>query len=126
MASKFQIFKCGKTGLTLEVLTDGESCKIECCGEPMEVLTEKTVDALKEKHVPIIKDGKVGVKIVVGAIPHPMTNEHYIQWIEVINKDYVNRKYLKPGEAPEAEFYVPNQPGLIVREYCNLHGLWRG
>lgn len=126
MASRFQILKCGKTGLTLEVLTDGENCRIECCGEPVEVLAEKTVDALKEKHVPLIKDGKVGVKIVVGAIAHPMTNEHYIQWIEVINKNYVNRKYLKPGEAPEAEFYVPNQPGLIVRAYCNLHGLWRG
>lgn len=125
MASRMQVYKC-KSGLTMEVLTDGDSCKIECCGEPMELLPEKTADAAKEKHVPLIQDGKAGIKVVVGSTAHPMTAEHYIQWIEVVNKEYVNRKYLKPGDAPEAEFYVPKQSGLIVRSYCNIHGLWKG
>ena len=125
MATRNQILKCGKTGLTLEALTDGSCCELSCCGEPVELLAEKTADTGKEKHVPVIQKGKSGVKIVVGSVEHPMTEEHYIQWIEVINGDYVNRKNLKPGVKPEAEFYVPEQPGLVVRSYCNIHGLWR-
>ncbi len=126
MATKNQVFKCGKTGLTLQVLTDGKCCELSCCGEPVELLAEKTADTGKEKHVPVLQKGKSGIKVVVGSVEHPMTEEHHIEWIEVINNAYVNRKNLKPGDKPEAEFYVPEQPGLVVRAYCNLHGLWRG
>lgn len=125
MAKKLEIYKCAK-GITLEVLTEGESCEIQCCGEPVQLMEEKTADTGKEKHVPVIRDGRAGIKVLVGEVPHPMLQEHYIQWIEVINGDYVNRKYLKPGDAPEAEFYVPNTGRLTVREYCNVHGLWKG
>ncbi|HCE44104.1 MAG TPA: desulfoferrodoxin [Lentisphaeria bacterium] len=124
MAKRLEILKCCK-GVTFEVLTDGDCADITCCGEPVQVLKENSVDAAKEKHVPVVQQGKVGVKITVGAVPHPMEEKHYIQWIEVVNGDYVNRKYLKPGQAPEAEFYVPFTDKLIVRAYCNLHGLWR-
>jgi len=92
----------------------------------MQLMTEQTADKTKEKHVPLISGDKNGVKIVVGCTPHPMTDAHYIEWIEVANGPYVNRKYLKPGDAPEAEFYVPMQSGLVVRSYCNVHGLWKG
>jgi len=122
---KNEIYKC-ETGLTLEVLADADGCGLECCGKPVELLEEKTADSATEKHVPLLEGSGDGIKIVVGSTAHPMTEEHYIMWIEVINGDYVNRKYLKPGDAPEAEFYVPKQDGLIIRSYCNLHGLWKG
>ena len=119
-----EIYQC-TNGLTVEILADS-NCKPECCGRPLELVEEKTADSATEKHVPILEAKGNGIKIVVGSTAHPMTEEHYIMWIEVINGDYVNRKYLKPGDTPEAEFYVPAQDGLIVRSYCNLHGLWKG
>jgi superoxide reductase len=125
MAKRLEILKCCK-GMTLEVLNDGDCANLTCCGEPVQVLKENSVDAAKEKHVPILQKGSSGVKVVVGSVAHPMEEKHYIQWIEVINGDYVNRKYLKPGQAPEAEFFVPDNGKLIIRAYCNLHGLWKG
>jgi len=118
-----EIYKCSQ-GMTIEIL-NGTECTITCCGEPVELLTEQTADAATEKHVPLVEGTEAGIKITVGSTAHPMTEEHYIMWIEVINGDYVNRKYLKPGDAPVAEFYVQKQDGLIVRSYCNVHGLWK-
>lgn len=118
-----EIYKCSN-GMTIEILNDTD-CTISCCGEPAELLTEQTADAATEKHVPVLEGTENGIKITVGSTLHPMTEEHYIMWIEVINGEYVNRKYLKPGDAPVAEFYVPKQDGLIVRSYCNTHGLWK-
>ncbi len=123
MSNRMEVYKCEK-GMVIEVL-NGEACTIECCGEAMELLAEQTADAATEKHVPIVEAIAGGMKVKVGSVAHPMTEEHSIQWIEVINGDYVNRKYLKPGDAPEAVFYVPIQDGMIIREYCNVHGLWK-
>ena len=86
--------------------------------------------ALQGTEVKSIRKGALnlkdsGVKVVVGSVAHPMTEEHHIVWIEVFNGAWLNRKYLRPGDAPEAEFYVPYKPGLVVRAYCNLHGLWQ-
>ena len=120
---KNEIYKCHE-GMTVEILGDAD-CELTCCGEAAVLLEEQTADATTEKHVPILEKTESGIKIVVGSTAHPMTEEHYIMWIEVINGDYVNRKYLKPGDAPEAAFYVPTQEGLIVRSYCNVHGLWK-
>ena len=119
-----EIYRC-ENGLTVEILGD-TGCKPECCGKPLEFMEEKTADAATEKHVPVLEGTEGGIKIKVGSVEHPMTDDHYIMWIEVINGDYVNRKYLKPGDTPCAEFYVPEQPGLVLRAYCNLHGLWKG
>lgn len=121
---KSQIFSCDE-GLAVEALSDAKCEGLSCCGKPMKLMEEKTADAGKEKHVPVLTKGADGAKVAVGDVPHPMEDDHYIQWIEVINGDYVNRKNLHPGDAPEAEFYVPVQEGLIVRSYCNKHGLWR-
>ena len=120
-----EIYKC-ESGLTIAILGDADGCALECCGKPVELLEEKTADAATEKHVPLLEENGAGIKIVVGSTAHPMEEDHYIEWIEVINGDYVNRKYLKPGDKPEAEFYVPKQDGLIVRSHCNKHGLWKG
>ena len=124
MTAKLEIYRCLVCGNIVEILHTGKGQPV-CCGQPMKLQKENTVDAAKEKHVPVLEKTPKGIKIRVGSVPHPMTEEHYIEWVEVINGPYVNRKELKPGQAPEAEFYVSEQAGLVVREYCNLHGLWK-
>ena len=119
-----EIFKCADCNLVVEV-TDECDCVPECCGKPMRKLIENSVDAAREKHVPVVSAEGTGILVKVGEVPHPMTPEHHIAWIEVVNGAYVNRYHLKPGDAPQAAFYVPLQPGLKIRAYCNLHGLWK-
>lgn len=90
----------------------------------MKLMVENTVDAAKEKHVPVIEKVPGGVKVCVGSVAHPMEAKHYIQWIEIIADGKVYRQYLKPGDAPEATFAV-EAAEISAREYCNLHGLWK-
>ncbi len=124
MIEKKEIYKCEKCGNIVEVVHGGKGALV-CCGENMVKFEEKTADSSTEKHVPIVEEINEGIRVIVGSTEHPMTEEHFIEWIEVINGDYINRKYLKPGDKPVAEFYVKKQPGLIVRSFCNLHGLWK-
>ncbi|MFA6216007.1 MAG: desulfoferrodoxin [Patescibacteria group bacterium] len=119
-----QIYKCNVCGNIIQVLHPGAG-ELVCCGQPMQLLVENTVDASTEKHVPVIEKTENGIKVKVGSVPHPMEAEHYIEWIQVINGNTAYRKYLKPGDAPEAEFCVAYADDLIAREYCNLHGLWQ-
>lgn len=95
-----------------------------CCGRPMELLIEKNKDEGLEKHVPIIEKTSSGIKVRVGSVPHPMEENHYIEWIEVIVDGKSYREYLKPGDKPEAEFCVKGE-NIFAREYCNIHGLWK-
>jgi len=117
-----QIYKCNICGNIVEVLHVGGGTLV-CCGQPMELLKEKTEDAGMEKHVPVIEKTEKGVKVKVGSVPHPMEEKHYIEWIELIVDGQSFRKFLKPGDLPEAEFAVQGK-NLEAREYCNLHGLW--
>ncbi len=117
------IYKCKKDGVVFEILSNVNIDIPEDAS--IENFNEQTADFATEKHVPILTETEQGIKITVGSTLHPMTEEHFIEWIEVINGDYVNRKYLNPGDAPEAEFYVQKQDGLIVRQFCNVHGLWK-
>lgn len=120
---KGQIFRCEICGNIVEVLEVGGG-ELVCCGKPMELLIENSVDASLEKHVPIIEQNSEGVLIKIGSIKHPMTEEHYIKWIEIHTDNGVGRKYLKPGEKPEAKF--PVKANIIsAKAYCNLHGLWK-
>jgi superoxide reductase len=123
MVEKNQIYKCNVCGNIIEVLYAGGG-ELVCCGQPMELLQEKTEDEGLEKHVPVIERTDKGVRVKVGSVPHPMINEHYIQWIEVIADGRVFRKFLKPGDKPEAEFEIEAKE-IQAREYCNIHGLWR-
>lgn len=118
-----QVYKCSVCGNMVEVLHAGGGTLV-CCGKPMTLMEENTVDASKEKHVPVIEKTANGVKVKVGSVPHPMEEKHYIEWIELIADGVIYRKHLKPGDAPEAEFPVTNAQTLEAREYCNLHGLW--
>ncbi|NQU82393.1 MAG: desulfoferrodoxin [Parcubacteria group bacterium] len=119
-----QIYKCNVCGNIVEVLHTGEG-ELVCCGQPMELLKEKQEDEAQEKHVPVVEKTDKGVKVKVGSTPHPMTEEHYIEWIEVETSDgRIGKKFLKSGDAPEAEF-SPRVEVLEARAYCNIHGLWK-
>lgn len=119
-----KILRCPHCGNVIEWVDNRGPIPV-CCGEPMKEMTAKTADHSTEKHVPIpVEHSGGGSRIAVGSTPHPMTNEHYIEWIEIVNGSWVNRYYLKPGDKPEAFFHVELKPGMVVREYCNVHGLW--
>lgn len=118
-----QVYKCNICGNIVEVLNVGGGILV-CCGQDMELLEEKKEDVGMEKHVPVVEKTENGFKVKVGSIEHPMINEHYIQWIEVIADGRVYKKFLKPGMKPEAEFCI-RADKIEAREYCNIHGLWR-
>ena len=123
MTAQKQIYRCAICGNIVEVLHAGKG-ELVCCGQPMELLQEKTADTGQEKHVPVIEATGNGIKVKVGDVPHPMEEKHYIEWIEIIADGNSYRKYLKPGGKPEAEFEVKAQK-VTAREYCSIHGLWK-
>ncbi|MCX5865388.1 MAG: desulfoferrodoxin [Deltaproteobacteria bacterium] len=123
MAEKLQVYKCELCGNIVEVLHGGVG-ELVCCGQPMTLQTENTVDAAKEKHVPVIEKVAGGYKVKVGAVAHPMEEKHHIEWIELIAGDKAYRQFLKPGDAPEA-FFATDATSVSAREFCNLHGLWK-
>jgi len=123
MAERLEIYKCEVCGNIVEVMHGGGGTLV-CCGEEMKHFAENTVDAAKEKHVPVIEKTAGGYKVKIGSVPHPMEESHYIEWIELIAGDKVYRQFLNPGDAPEAVFAI-DADEVSAREYCNLHGLWR-
>jgi superoxide reductase len=124
MAGRLDIYKCQQCKVMVEVLNGGE-CDLGCCGQPMAKLTANTVDASKEKHVPVIEKLPDGYKVKIGSVPHPMEEKHYIEWIELLADGRAYRQFLKPGVAPEAIFNVKAN-NVSAREHCNIHGLWEG
>lgn len=118
-----QVYKCEICGNIVEVV-HAAGGELFCCGQPMKLMEENKVDASLEKHVPVIEKTKVGFKVKVGSVPHPMEQAHYIEWIELVADGKAYRAYLKPGEKPEAEFCI-KAAKVTAREYCNLHGLWQ-
>jgi superoxide reductase len=124
MPEKLEIYKCEKCGNIVEVIHAGGG-ELVCCGEPMKLFKENTVDAAKEKHVPVVEKTADGFKVKVGSVAHPMEEKHYIEWVELVVGDKAYRQFLKPGGAPEASFQIKADQAA-AREYCNLHGLWKG
>ncbi len=123
MAKRLEIYKCELCGNIVEVLHEGKG-ELVCCHQPMKLVVENTVDASKEKHVPVIEVLEHGIKVTVGSVAHPMEEKHYIEWIELIADGKAYRQFLKPGDAPEAVFCIDAKE-ITAREYCNLHGLWK-
>lgn len=117
------VYKCELCGNIVEMLHGGDG-KMFCCSQPMTLQAENTVDAAKEKHVPVIEKVAGGFKVKVGSVAHPMEEKHYIEWIEILAGDRILRQYLKPGAAPEAVF-TTDAANVTAREYCNLHGHWK-
>ncbi len=124
MTKNLEIYHCNVCGNTVEMVGEGVGTLV-CCGQPMEKMAENTSDAAKEKHVPVIEKDTENKKLIVriGEVAHPMTEDHYIQWVEVITDHSTRRKFLKAADEPMAEFCLPKGE-ITVRIYCNLHGLW--
>lgn len=120
---RLQIYKCGGCGNIVEVLHAGAGGLV-CCDEPMKLQKENTVDAAKEKHVPVIEKVEGGIKVKVGSVAHPMTPEHWIEWVQLLADGQAYRRFLNPGDKPEAVFPI-TATTVSAREYCNLHGLWK-
>jgi superoxide reductase len=123
MVKRLEVYVCEICGNIVEVLHGGKG-QLVCCGQPMDQYEENTVDAAKEKHVPVIEKTADGVNVKVGSVPHPMEDKHYIEWIEVIDGESIFRRFLKPGEEPAAAFTGVGD-NATARDYCNLHGLWK-
>lgn len=122
MTNKKEIYKCEVCGNIVEVLHNGVGTLV-CCGQPMKLIEEKIQEEGNEKHIPIIQENEEGVNVKVGSVKHPMTPEHYIEWIEISTENGESKKFLTPDDKPEANFPVKNK-NIKAREYCNVHGLW--
>lgn len=117
-----EVYRCAICGNIVEIMHMAGGT-LTCCGQSMELLTENTVDAAKEKHVPVVEAIEGGYKVKVGSVEHPMQDNHYIEWIELVEENKIQRVHLKPGDKPEAVFYTDCK-NVYAREYCNLHGHW--
>lgn len=123
MTSRSQVYGCKICGNIVDVLHVGKGTLV-CCGEPMELFVENTRDASREKHVPVVPPTSDGFKVTVGETIHPMEEQHFIEWNELIADERVLRRFLEPGNKPEAEFCVTASQ-ITARAYCNLHGFWK-
>lgn len=122
MTNLNEIYKCSICGNIVQITHIGAGILV-CCGKEMDLVKENTEDADTEKHIPVIEKKGDGIKVKIGDVNHPMKNEHYIEWIEILEGEDVNRKYLKPGDKPYVEFEVKSD-NYKVRAYCNIHGMW--
>ena len=122
MADQLQIYKCSACGNIVEVIRGGAG-QLLCCGRRMENLVAKSSDQGREKHVPVIEKANGGIRVRIGSVPHPMEDDHFIEWVEVLVDGKSYRQFLNPGQAPEAVFAVEGT-SVAVREHCNKHGLW--
>lgn len=123
MIEKKQVYRCATCGNMVEVLFAGGG-ELVCCGQPMQLVVENTVEASKEKHLPVLEKTSDGWWVSVGSVAHPMEEKHFIQWIELLAEGRVYRAELKPGDQPKA-FFACKADKVEAREYCNLHGLWK-
>lgn len=123
MTKQNEIYRCSVCGNIVEVV-HASGGTLSCCGQPMTLLKENSVDAATEKHVPVIEKIEGGYKVKVGEVEHPMLDNHYIEWIELVEENKIQRRHLKPGDKPEAVF-MTDSDNVYAREYCNLHGHWR-
>lgn len=122
MNTKF--FRCPVCGNIVTVLNEGGG-PLSCCGKPMLELKANITDAATEKHVPVVTINGANVDVKVGTVPHPMTPEHYIQWICLETTTGIKIAKLLPSNKPEAQFVLADgEKAIVAYEYCNLHGLW--
>lgn len=123
--TNIKFYRCPICGnIVMKVLDSG--VPVVCCGKPMEEMVANTADASGEKHVPVVAWVGNNVGVSVGVIPHPMTPEHYIQWIYLESTKGGQLRYLEPDSEPEANFRMDGgaEP-ICVYAYCNLHSLWK-
>ena len=121
--SETRFYICEHCGNIVGKINDS-GVPVMCCGQKMKMLEPNTVDASTEKHVPAVKFGEGVVSVIVGSVPHPMTEEHSIKWVYLKTDKGGQRKILHPGEEPRVTFALADEKPLAVYAYCNLHGLW--
>lgn len=119
-----ELYRCEVCGNVVEIQNEGAP-DLHCCGQKMVKLSAKTEDQGQEKHVPVVEDTEQGIKVKVGSVEHPMEEKHYIKFIEVLTENKVMKAELKPGQKPEAVFCVKREEVKEVREFCNIHMLWK-
>lgn len=122
MSEKLGVYRCKVCGNIAQVI-HASAPAMSCCGQEMSLLKANSVDAALEKHVPVVEKIEGGYLVKVGSVAHPMEDKHYIEWIELNTGDTVMRKFLKPGDTPEASF-LTGADKVTAKEYCNLHGFW--
>ena len=123
MTKRLEVYRCEVCGNMVEMVHAGIG-ELVCCGQPMKLMKENTVDAAREKHIPVVEKVDGGFKVKVGSVLHPMEEKHYIEWIELIADGKAYRQFLNPGDAPEALFSIEADQ-ITARAYCNIHGLWK-
>lgn len=124
MTKQHQVYKCELCGNIAAMVHTGAG-ELVCCGQPMKLCAENTVDAAKEKHIPVVQKTANGYTVTVGSVAHPMEEKHFIEWIELAAGGASYRQFLKPGDKPAASFCITADK-VSARAYCNLHGLWKG
>ena len=124
MSDKAKFYICEKCG-NLVGMINASGVPMVCCGQKMTRLLEGTVDASREKHVPVVEVVGDSVKVTVGSAEHPMSEEHSILWVYLETERGGQRKALSPGEPPVASFALDGDKPIAVYAYCNLHGLWK-
>ena len=120
--TKFYI--CERCGNIVEMVNDS-GVNPFCCGQKMNELVPNTVEASGEKHVPAVTVNENIVEVNVGSVDHPMIDVHWIEWVQLVTENGVQRKVLNPGEAPHVTFILNGEKPVAVYAYCNLHGLWK-
>jgi superoxide reductase len=122
---ELKFYRCKRCGNIVAVVKNGGG-KLVCCGEAMEEIIAGTVEASKEKHIPVYTVNGNEVTVRIGSVDHPMQDVHYIEWVVLQTKFGNQRRTLNPNDAPEVKFaLLPNDEVVAVYAYCNLHGLWK-
>ena len=120
-----EFYRCEVCGKIVAMVKSTDFSTV-CCGRPMHRLEPGLTDGATEKHVPVYTVEGNQVTVKVGSVPHPMSEDHHIEWIAIESETGNQRKELKPGDKPEATFaLVPYDKVRNVYEYCNRHGLWK-
>ena len=122
--SKANFYICEHCGNIIEKIVD-KGVPVVCCGQKMTKIEAGTVDASREKHIPKVELDGDTVKVTVGSVVHPMSAEHYIEWIYLETENGIQRKHLTPDDTPTAIFKIADDKPVAVFAYCNLHGLWK-
>ena len=124
MSKEVKFYICKHCG-NIVGLIHNAGVPLVCCGEKMSELVPNTTEAATEKHLPVVEmDGNI-VKVSVGSVEHPSTEEHYIAWVYLETAHGGQRKAIKPGDKPEVSFALQDDELIAVYAYCNLHGLWK-
>ena len=122
MNNKYYV--CAHCGNTVEMVHDAGVHPV-CCGQKMNELIPGSVEASSEKHIPAVTVNENILEVNVGSVDHPMADEHWIEWVQLVTDRSSYRKFLKPGQAPNIKFHLDGEKPLAVFAYCNLHGLWK-